>query len=124
MQAIRLQQTIEKDGEIHLSNLPVFQGQQVDVVVSLSSLPETKKLLLRVNYWILAWLAYGKIVLILRIVRPTLVSCANNLKQNVIIFLDSDIIIDFLRRYPPAISWLESLEDEKIAWSGYVAMEL
>jgi predicted nucleic acid-binding protein len=40
------------------------------------------------------------------------------------IFLDSDIIIDFLRRYPPAISWLESLEDEKIALSGYVAMEL
>ncbi|MFN5303949.1 MAG: hypothetical protein ACK5C9_15235 [Pseudanabaena sp.] len=43
MQAIRLQQTIEKDGEIYLSNLPVFQGQQVDVVVSLSPLPETKK---------------------------------------------------------------------------------
>ncbi|NMF58442.1 type II toxin-antitoxin system VapC family toxin [Pseudanabaena yagii] len=40
------------------------------------------------------------------------------------IFLDSDIIIDFLRRYPTAISWLESLEDEKIALSGYVAMEL
>jgi len=43
MQAIRLQQTIEKDGEIHLSDLPVFQGQQVDVVVSLSPLPEPKK---------------------------------------------------------------------------------
>jgi len=43
MQAIRLQQTIEKDGEIYLSNLPVFQGQQVDVVVSLSPLPETTK---------------------------------------------------------------------------------
>jgi predicted nucleic acid-binding protein len=40
------------------------------------------------------------------------------------IFLDSDIIIDFLRRYPPAISWLESLADEKLALSGYVAMEL
>lgn len=45
MQAIRLQQTIEKDGEIeiHLSDLPVFQGQQVDVVVLLSPLPEPKK---------------------------------------------------------------------------------
>ncbi len=43
MQAIRLQQTIEKDGEIYLSDLPVFQGQQVDVVVSLSPLPEPKK---------------------------------------------------------------------------------
>ena len=43
MQAIRLQQTVEKDGEIHLSDLPVFQGQQVDVVVSLSPLLEPKK---------------------------------------------------------------------------------
>ncbi|MEI6427606.1 MAG: PIN domain-containing protein [Pseudanabaena sp. ELA607] len=40
------------------------------------------------------------------------------------IFLDSDIIIDFLRRYSPAISWLESLEDKKLALYGYVAMEL
>ena len=40
------------------------------------------------------------------------------------IFLDSDIIIDFLRRYPPAITWLESIEGEKAALSGYVAMEL
>jgi len=40
------------------------------------------------------------------------------------IFLDSDIVIDFLRRYPPAISWLESLGDEKLSLSGYVAMEL
>ena len=43
MQAIRLQQTIKKDGEIYLSDLPVFQGQQVDVVVSFSPLPEIKK---------------------------------------------------------------------------------
>ena len=43
MQAIRLKQTIEKDGEIHLCDLPVLQGQQVDVVVSLSPLPEPKK---------------------------------------------------------------------------------
>jgi hypothetical protein len=43
MQAIRLQQTIEKDSEIHLSDLPVFQGQQVDVIVSLSPLSEPKK---------------------------------------------------------------------------------
>lgn len=40
------------------------------------------------------------------------------------IFLDSDIVIDFLRRYPPAISWLESLGDEKLSLSGYVAMAL
>ncbi|MBD2149148.1 hypothetical protein H6F44_03260 [Pseudanabaena sp. FACHB-1277] len=43
MQAIRLQQTIEKDSEIHLSDLPVFQGQEVEVIVLISPLPETKK---------------------------------------------------------------------------------
>ena len=43
MQAIRLQQTIEKDGEIYLSNLPVFQGRQVDIVVLISPLSEPKK---------------------------------------------------------------------------------
>ncbi|WP_413173166.1 hypothetical protein [Anabaena azotica] len=40
------------------------------------------------------------------------------------ILLDSDIVIDFLRKYPPAISWLSSLGDEAIALPGYVAMEL
>jgi hypothetical protein len=43
MQAIRLQQTIEKDSEIHLSDLPVFQGQEVEVIVLISSFPEPKK---------------------------------------------------------------------------------
>ncbi|TAE59067.1 MAG: type II toxin-antitoxin system VapC family toxin [Nostocales cyanobacterium] len=40
------------------------------------------------------------------------------------ILLDSDIVIDFLRKYPPAIIWLSSLGDEEIALPGYVAMEL
>ncbi|NUN66629.1 hypothetical protein HCU40_18140 [Pseudanabaena biceps] len=43
MQAIRLLQTVEKDGEIHLSDLPVVQGQQVEVVFSLSPSSEPKK---------------------------------------------------------------------------------
>lgn len=43
MQAIRLQQTIEKDGEIHLSNLPVVRGQEVEVIVLITPLPEHKK---------------------------------------------------------------------------------
>ena len=42
MQAIRLQQIIEKDGEIHLSNLPVFQGQEVEVIILISPLPVPK----------------------------------------------------------------------------------
>ena len=41
MQAIRLQQIIEKDGEIHLSDLPVFQGQEVEVIILISPLPKT-----------------------------------------------------------------------------------
>jgi hypothetical protein len=43
MQAIRLQQTIKKDSEIYLSDLPVFQGQEVEVIVLISPLPEPKK---------------------------------------------------------------------------------
>lgn len=34
------------------------------------------------------------------------------------------IIIDFLRKYPPAIEWLTSLGNEEIALPGYVVMEL
>jgi hypothetical protein len=43
MQAIRLQQTIEKDSEIHLSDLPVFQGQEVEVIVLISPFFESKR---------------------------------------------------------------------------------
>jgi len=41
------------------------------------------------------------------------------------ILLDSDVMIDLLRQYPPAVKWLDALdEDEEIALSGYVVMEL
>ncbi|NOX60881.1 MAG: type II toxin-antitoxin system VapC family toxin [Chloroflexi bacterium] len=40
------------------------------------------------------------------------------------IILDSDIVIDFLRRYPPAIEWLRSLGETEIALPGFVVMEL
>lgn len=36
MEAIRLQQTIEKDGELSLTNLPVTKGQQVEVLLLLT----------------------------------------------------------------------------------------
>ena len=41
------------------------------------------------------------------------------------ILLDSDILIDLLRRYPPAVAWLYALPaDEQVIVSGYVVMEL
>ncbi len=41
------------------------------------------------------------------------------------IFLDSDVIIDLLRKYSPATSWFDSLDDnETMALSGFVVMEL
>lgn len=40
------------------------------------------------------------------------------------ILVDTDIMIDFLRNYPPAIEWLDSLGDEELALPGYVVMEL
>ena len=40
------------------------------------------------------------------------------------ILLDTDVMIDVLRRYLPAVAWLESLGNEEIRLSGFVVMEL
>ena len=40
------------------------------------------------------------------------------------IFLDTDVMIDLLRQYPPAVAWLNSLGSEEIVLPGFVAMEL
>lgn len=40
------------------------------------------------------------------------------------LILDSDVMIDILREYQPAIGWLKSLGDEEIALPGFVVMEL
>lgn len=40
------------------------------------------------------------------------------------ILLDTDVMVDILRRYSPALSWLDSLGAEKIILSGFTAMEL
>ncbi|MCQ3978378.1 MAG: hypothetical protein DPW09_33545 [Anaerolineae bacterium] len=36
MEAIRLQQTVQKSGELHLTNLPLEKGQQVELLVLFS----------------------------------------------------------------------------------------
>uniref|UniRef100_A0A831ZSZ6 Type II toxin-antitoxin system VapC family toxin n=1 Tax=Desulfacinum infernum TaxID=35837 RepID=A0A831ZSZ6_9BACT len=41
------------------------------------------------------------------------------------ILLDSDVMIDLLRQYPPAVAWFDTLDpDKEIALPGYVVMEL
>ncbi len=41
------------------------------------------------------------------------------------ILLDSDVLIDLLRRYTPAVDWFDALhEDEELLVPGYVVMEL
>ena len=40
------------------------------------------------------------------------------------IILDSDVMIDVLRQYSPAITWLETLGDEEIILPGFVVLEL
>ena len=41
------------------------------------------------------------------------------------ILMDSDIIIDLLRQFPPALDWFNHLDDdEELLLSGYVVMEL
>jgi predicted nucleic acid-binding protein len=40
------------------------------------------------------------------------------------IFLDTDVMIDLLREYPPAVTLLESISEEEIVLPGFVVMEL
>lgn len=40
------------------------------------------------------------------------------------LLLDTDVMIDLLRQYPPAVAWLESVGDEEIVLPGFVVMEL
>jgi predicted nucleic acid-binding protein len=40
------------------------------------------------------------------------------------IILDSDVMIDLFRQYPPAVTWLDSLGEEEIILPGFVVMEL
>lgn len=41
------------------------------------------------------------------------------------ILLDSDVLIDLLRKYPPAMAWFDALpDDEEVMVSGFVVMEL
>jgi predicted nucleic acid-binding protein len=40
------------------------------------------------------------------------------------ILLDTDILIDLLRQYPPAVDWLSSVGGEEITIPGFAAMEL
>lgn len=41
------------------------------------------------------------------------------------ILLDSDVMIDLFREYPPAKTWFDSIADsETMALSGFVVMEL
>jgi predicted nucleic acid-binding protein len=42
----------------------------------------------------------------------------------IMLLLDTDVMVDILRRYPPALSWLESVSDTQIALPGFVVMEL
>jgi predicted nucleic acid-binding protein len=41
------------------------------------------------------------------------------------ILLDTDVLIDLLRQYSPAVEWFDTLpDDEELRVSGYVVMEL
>lgn len=40
------------------------------------------------------------------------------------IILDTDIMVDLLRQYPPAQNWLKALGEEEIILPGFVGMEL
>ena len=47
----------------------------------------------------------------------------NSAETSTMILLDSDVLIDLLRRHPPAVGWFDALrEDEELVVSGYVVM--
>ena len=39
------------------------------------------------------------------------------------LLLDTDVMIDLLRQYSPAVAWLDSLGEEEIVLPGFVVME-
>ena len=43
MQVLHLQRTIQENGELHIRNLPIHQGQQVEVVLLFTPTSTTKK---------------------------------------------------------------------------------
>ena len=40
------------------------------------------------------------------------------------ILVDTDVMVDVMRRHAPAVAWLDSLDTETIGIPGLVAMEL
>jgi predicted nucleic acid-binding protein len=40
------------------------------------------------------------------------------------LILDTDVMIDVMRQYQPAIAWLRTLDEEEIILPGFVVMEL
>ena len=42
------------------------------------------------------------------------------------LLLDTDVMIDLIRNYPPAIAWLDEIraQEEKVSLPGFVVMEL
>jgi predicted nucleic acid-binding protein len=38
--------------------------------------------------------------------------------------VDTDVVVDLLRQYAPAVAWLNGLEDTEILLPGFVVMEL
>jgi predicted nucleic acid-binding protein len=48
----------------------------------------------------------------------------NGATEAAMLLLDTDIMIDVLRRFPPAIAWIESLGSTELRLPGLVVMEL
>jgi predicted nucleic acid-binding protein len=41
-----------------------------------------------------------------------------------VILVDTDVLVDVVRRYPPAVQWLEQLGSTDLSIPGFVVMEL
>ena len=58
--------------------------------------------------------------------RTSLAGCANRRSQGGApkVLVDTDVVVDLIRKYPPALAWLTGLADEEVWLPGFAAMEL
>lgn len=95
------------------------KGEKVEMTVPRSNRVEREsRCLQHASSWTPAWWACGWTGTTLVTVLPTPGICASRLDIAApgleMLILDTDIMVDLLRGYPPAVAWLESLGEAEI----------
>ena len=130
MEAVQVQQILAKDGEVLVTGLPYLAGQAVEIIVFLHPTTQPPRASLTVGRLRRSGLLglwqdrddIGDSSVYPRQLRE---QAQKRARHRLVILLDSDVLIDLLRKYAPAMEWFDTLrEDEELVVSGYVVMEL